>query len=198
MLRTPPLARLVPDGVFDGFSWCESDHLEWRRPSSRWELEAAVDGADPARMVFVFHDATSIDFLPQELAKLHAYDLGLQHEQALAPYAIDDATDELCARRLRPRDVLWLAADNLNALYWGLHDWAHFHNHGPFEQRAFNELQCDTAALAWMTRNRVAIGLADARRRRLVEEVMALSAKRFEAEGIAWNVERDRALAAIG
>ena len=103
-------------------------------------------------MVFVLHGRS--DFLPRELARLHAFGLGLADEEALAPWGIDDATDGLYAHRVRPRDALWLAADNLNALFWGLHDWAHFHNHGPFEQRAWTELQCDASALAWLWKNR--------------------------------------------
>ena len=102
--------------------------------------DTPIDGSDPARMVFVFRaDApAAVGALPRELASLHAFGLGLQDEMALAPYAIDDATDLLFEARARPRDALWLAADNLNALFWGLHDWAHSHNHGPFEERAAN------------------------------------------------------------
>ncbi len=205
ILSTAPVPLVVPAGVFDapaadgaggGFGWCASDELEWRCAVERWDDATPIDGSDPARMVFVMK--TLVDFLPRELARLHAFGLGLGDEWALAPYAIDDATDELFARSVRPRDVFWLAADNLNALYWGLHDWAHFHNHGPFEQRAFNELQCDTAALAWLAKNRVAIGLGDARWRRLVDEVMELATMRFQLEGIAWDTERAAALRTIG
>ena len=117
-------------------------------------------------MVFVIDDRVTPGeraWIPRELARLHAFGLGLGDEEALAPWAIDDATDGLHARRCRPREVFWLAADNMNALFWGLHDWAHFHNHGPFVERAENELQCDVAALAWMWRNRDAIGISDQR-----------------------------------
>lgn len=205
ILETPPLPLMVPADVFDapsadgtggGFGWCASDEIEWRCAEGRWDIATPIDGSDPSRMVFVMKQ--SLEFLPRELACLHAFGLGLKSEWALAPYAIDDATDELFARRVRPRDALWLAADNLNALYWGLHDWAHFHNHGPFEQRAYNELQCDAAALAWIARGRGAVGIDDARWKRLVDEVMALAAKRFEVEGLAWEDERDAALRAIG
>src|SRR5262249_49606802 len=150
-----------PDGVFDAYGWCASDVLEWRRPAEPLDLETPVAREDGAtslgRMAFVFRRACR--FLPQELARLHASGLGLQDERALAPYAVDDATDELYARRERPGDLFWLAADGLNALFWGLHDWAHFHNHGAFEQRAWTELQCDAAALSWLWRNRRAIGI---------------------------------------
>jgi hypothetical protein len=191
ILETPPLPLLVPADVFDargadgvaGFGWCASDRLEWRCAEDRWDDATPIDGSDPARMVFVMREV--VEWLPRELACLHSFGLGLRDEWALAPYAIDDATDELFARRVRPRDVLWLAADNLNALYWGLHDWAHFHNHGPFEQRAYNELQCDACALAWIGANRARVGLGDARWTKLVEEVFRLASGRFDAEGIA-------------
>lgn len=131
-------------------------------------------------MVFVLEDG--VDFLPRELARLHAFGLGLTDEWALAPYAIDDATDELFARRCRPREAMWLAADNLNALFWGLHDWSHFHNHGPFEQRAWTELQCDVAALHWLWRNRALVGLDEPAWARIHREVIAGTLARFEGD----------------
>lgn len=172
----------MPEGVFDAFSWCASRELEWRRPAQRaFAAGTPVDGSDPTRMVFVFH--AECTFLPRELAALHATGMGLVDEWALAPYAIDDATDELYARRVEPASLLWLAADNLNALFWGLHDWAHFHNHGPFEERAWTELQCDAAALAWVRGNREVIGLDDGTVARLESEVEKLFQKRFVDEG---------------
>jgi hypothetical protein len=179
----------VPEGVFDDFGWCESDTLEWRRPAGVWDASAAVDGSDPARMVFVAQrrsdGSSAADFLPREPASVHAFGLGLTDEEALAPWAIDDATDQLHTRRVRPREVLWLAADNLNALFWGLHDWAHFHNHGPFEQRAWTELQCDATALAWLWTNRAAIPLSTDAWERVRREALALSRTRFANEGLA-------------
>jgi hypothetical protein len=180
VLATPPPACLVPPGVFDAFAWCASDTLEWRRPASRWDATPCVDGSDPARMVFVFR--SPCDFLPQELARLHAPGLGLGDELALAPWGIDDATDHLYGRTARPRDLLWLAADNLNALFWGLHDWAHFHNHGPFERRAWTELQCDASALAWLRLNRTAIGVSPEVLGALAEGVAQVAHARFAAE----------------
>jgi hypothetical protein len=142
-------------------------------------------------MVFVVRDlprgASAGAFLPRELASLHAFGLGLTREEALAPWGIDVATDELYARRVRPRDVLWLAADNVNALFWGLHDWAHFHNHGPFEQRAWTELQCDFAALAWLWMNRARIPMREPVWERVRREVVELSRARFEGEGVAFD-----------
>lgn len=187
-LATPPVPRVVPADVFDAFGWCASDELEWR--AAGWDASTPIDGSDPARMVFVLFSqpgAGTFDFLPRELACLHAFGLGLGDEEALAPWAIDDATDLLHARGVRPRDALWLAADNLNALFWGLHDWAHFHNHGPFEQRAWTELQCDAAALAWLWANRALVPLdADAWERVRVA-VVRLSQGRFAAEGLAFD-----------
>jgi hypothetical protein len=183
-LATPPAPRLVPDGVFDAFGWCDSDELEWRAPVGSWDDATPIDGSDPARMVFVTRPGAA-PFLPRELACLHAFGLGLTVEEALAPWAIDDATDELHAHRVRPRDALWLAADNLNALFWGLHDWAHFHSHGPFEQRAWTELQCDATALAWLWENRAVVPLAEPAWDRVRRDVAALSRARFAGEGLA-------------
>ena len=198
-LETPPVPCLVPEsvpGVFDAYGWCESDVLEWRRPSGQIDLSTPIRGADPARMVFVFHPAATGEGesnrcppLPRELARLHAFGLGLADEEALAPYAIDDATDGLFAHRVRPRDILWLAADNLNALVWGLHDWAHFHNHGPFQARAWTELQCDAAALVWLWRNRERIGIDVERLARVREEIEELARARFEEEGSRYDPE---------
>jgi hypothetical protein len=204
-LATPPVACLVPEPggeadapVFDAFGWCEGDWLDWRRPhpspdAPAWDETTPLDGSDPRRMVFVLHHPC--DFLPGELARLHAFGLGLTDEVALAPWAIDVATDELYARRVRPRDVLWLAADNLNALFWGLHDWAHFHNHGPFEQRAWTELQCDASALAWLWKNRTAVDLAETVWERLRGEVEALTRHRFAAERLTFGAFEEARLA---
>jgi hypothetical protein len=187
LLATPPTPCIVPEGVFDAFGWCASDELEWRRPPARWDVATPIDGSDPARMVFVMHPRHGPDRgaqLPRELARLHAPGLGLGEEEALAPWAIDDATDELYARRVRPRDVFWLAADNLNALFWGLHDWAHFHNHGEFVEVAWTELQCDASALAWLWANRDRLPLDDTTWERVRREVEGLSRARFATGGI--------------
>jgi hypothetical protein len=182
-LATPPVTRVVPEGVFDAFGWCDSDALEWRAPDGAWDDATPIDGSDPARMVFVTRPGVA-PFLPRELACLHAFGLGLTDEEALAPWAIDDATDELHAHRVRPGDALWLAADNLNALFWGLHDWAHFHSHGPFEQRAWTELQCDATALAWLWLNRALVPLEAPAWERVRRDVTALSRGRFAGEGL--------------
>lgn len=164
MLRTPPLPLLVPAETFDAFSWCASAVLEWRCPTDEITLNA-LDDKLPLGMAFVFRAPFAP--LPAELARLHtgraqALALGLTEETCLAPYALDDATDELYAHRRPPGETFWLATDNANALYWSLHDWSHFHNHGSFEDRPSTELQCDAAALCWLWINRASIPLPDA------------------------------------
>lgn len=171
---------VVPEDVFDAFSWCQSDVLYWGHPEGQFDVTTPVDGSDPARMVFILRD--DVDFLPKELAMLHAFKMGFSTEWALAPYAIDDATDNLYEKNIRPASVMWLSADNLNALFWGLHDWVHFHNHGPFEQRAWTEFQCDTTALHWLWLNRDRIELSRKRWLSLREEVLNLCARRFKDE----------------
>jgi len=182
-LRTPPVPCIVPDGVFDAFGWCVSDELALGSPpGGALDLETPITAANPPGMVFVMRGEVGA-FLPRELASLHMAGMGLTTEWALAPWGIDDATDLLYAHRARPRDVLWLATGSLAGLFWGLHDWAHFHNHGPFEQRGWTELQCDAAALAWLWTNRGAIGLREERWERARREVAAVGAARFAEEG---------------
>jgi hypothetical protein len=160
-LSTPPLPRLVPEGVFDGFAWHRSTQLLWRCPTDTLRVNR-LDPALPLGMAFVLY--APWEALPTELAWLHtgrdgARALGLGEARCLAPYAIDDATDLLWVHRRPAADTLWLAADNLNALFWALHDWAHFHNHGPFTDRPATELQCDASALAWLWLNHTALPL---------------------------------------
>src|SRR5262249_23865205 len=143
-----------------------------------------IDGSDPARMAFVTRPGQG-GFLRRELASLHAFGLGLTDEEALAPWAIDDATDLLFEHRTRPADALWVAADNLNALFWALHDWTHSHTHGPFEQPAWTELQCDATALAWLWHNRAALPIEAAAWESVRAAVVDLSRRRFDSEGVA-------------
>jgi hypothetical protein len=200
-LDTPPVPYLCEDAarVFDAFAWCASRDLEWRYPEGRWDPSTALDGTNPQRMVFVFYgerrassiSMPSMPLLPREPAFVHAPGLGLtQSDQALAPWAIDEATDGLFATHIEPREVFWLAADNSNALFWGLHDWAHFHNHGPFApgMRAWTELQCDGAALVWL----LLAAAPDAevtheRWERLRAEAVAVSRERFAGEGLSFD-----------
>lgn len=170
--------------MFDAWAWCASDALEWRCPEGAFDRDSGVESDNPPELAFVFKD-DGCDFLPRELAKLHARGYGLEEEWALAPYAIDDATDLLHERRVRPRNVLWLAASSLRALVWGLHDWAHFHNHGPFDEPALTELECDLVALEWLRLNRDVVGITDAEVARVASDLATLSRSRFAAEGKA-------------
>lgn len=158
-LRTPPLPLLVRPETFDGFAWCESRTLGWRAPAP--VIVNAFEDTLPLRMAFVFEAPFAP--LPAEYAWLHtgrdqAAAVGLDDTAlALAPYALDDATDLLWAHRRPPAEVFSLVADNLNAVFWALHDWSHFHNHGDFTDRVSTELQCDAAALVWLYLNRNAL-----------------------------------------
>lgn len=173
--------RIVREGVFDAWSWCASDTIEWRARDtsspSTFDVRASIDVHNPPDLVFVMRER--VEFLPRELARLHAFGYGLADEECLAPWAIDDATDLLYAHRVRPRDVFWLAAASLPALVWGLHDWVHFHNHGPFDDPPTTELQCDLVALAWLRGNAEQIGLDPEVLARVASELAALSARRF-------------------
>ena len=174
------MPRVVRDGIFDAWSWCESDVVEWKTPGS-FDVERAIDAKNPAGLAFVMH--AECTFLPREIARLHVSGYGLRDEMALAPYAIDDATDLLYEHRVRPRDVFWIAAGSLDALVWGLHDWVHFHNHGPFEDPPMTELQCDLVALAWTRHNAERIGLSSAKLAGVEAELVALARSRFADEG---------------
>lgn len=144
-----------------------------------------IDGQNPSNLVFVMKDPAKHRFLPAEQANLHAIGYRLPDtELALAPYAIDDATDLLYEHRVPPREVFWLAASSLDALVWGLHDWVHFHNHGPFDQPAMTELQCDLVALAWLELNAEVIGIRHDQIVRVTHDLATLSRRRFAEEGI--------------
>ncbi len=189
-LRVPGFVRMVggPEEVFDAWGWCASDLLTWEA-TGHFEREGAVDAANPPELLFVVRaDASEacegvLADLPLERARLHAPSFDFQGDPwVLAPWAIDEATDKLFAHRVAGSDVFWLFAPSLRALFWGLHDWVHFHNHGPFDEPAWTELQCDVVAWSWLRLNREAIGL-EAKdlagvRRTLVE----LSRARFVSE----------------
>lgn len=184
------MPRVVADGVFDAWSWCSSTVLEWH-PTPMGEAETGavrtgqrIESANPPGLVFVLRDAKAHAFLPRELAKLHALGYGLEEEESLAPWAIDDATDLLFEHRTPPTEVFWLAAPALDTLVWGLHDWAHFHNHGPFEQPAMTELQCDLLALHWLRRNAQVVGLDGPALHGVAHDLARLSRTRFAEEGI--------------
>ncbi len=180
ILATPPIPCRAPVGVFDAYGWCASSVLELRTPDAAL-VDGSVTADNPPRMVFVFRK--ELTFLPRELARLHIPALGLEDEWALAPYAIDDATDGLYEHKVPPAEALWLAADSVAGVFWGLHDWAHFHNHGPFHARAETELECDRAALTWLWLNREALGVSDARWEEARRDVEAVAAARFRDDG---------------
>ncbi len=186
LLRVPAMPCVVSGGVFDAWSWCASDVLEWKH-FGRLDSERALDTttlSNPADLVFVMKDAESASFLPRELACLHANGFGFDERTwALAPYAIDDATDLLYEHRVRPRDVLALAAPSLPALVWGLHDWAHFHNHGPFEDPPLTELGCDLLALAWLRLNHEVVGLGADALAKIAHELAVITRRRFAEAG---------------
>ena len=179
-LATPSLPLVVPRAVFDEFGWTPSRVLEWRSPDSPLVI-GPLDADLPLGMAFVLRQ--SWPAIPTELARLHVgrrYELG--DELALAPYGIDDATDQLFAERRDAHATFWLATDNLNALFWALHDWAHFHNHGPFVERTATELQCDVSALCWLRLNRERIPLGDHAWESWCEQVRAVHRARCEHE----------------
>ncbi len=184
-LATNERDRVREENVFDAWAWCASDTLEWRLPQATEQLETKlpIDSENPGDLVFVFQPDADSTYLPRELARFHARGYGLTEEWALAPYAIDDATDLLFERLVRPRDVFWLAAPSRRALVWGLHDWAHFHNHGPFDEPALTEFACDLVALAWLRLNRDLVGLDDVELERVAGELASLSRERFASEG---------------
>jgi|GEM_PF-1059081 len=179
--------------VFDAWAWCKSDWLQWRLPlatTSPASLEACLAGSgrtveaqNPSDLVFVFHNDGPSTNLPRELARLHAPGYGFTDEWALAPYAIDDATDGLFHQGIKPRDAFWLAAPSLPALVWGLHDWAHFHNHGPFDEPARTELACDLLAFAWLRLNQAVLQLSETTLKRVAADLAKLSHERFDREG---------------
>lgn len=184
MLDVPPMPRVVADGVFDAWSWCPSTVLEWHRPPVL-ATTRRIESSNPPGLVFVLRDTAAHGFLPRELACLHAIGYGLTDEESLSPWAIDDATDLLYERHAPPHEVFWLAAPALDSLVWGLHDWAHFHNHGPFDQPAMTEIQCDLLALHWLRRNATAIGLTEGALDGVARDLAALSRRRFAEEEIA-------------
>ncbi len=180
-LDVPPEPCVVPARVFDAFGWCESDVLELVTPGAL-DVSREVTADNPPGLVFLMHAACT--FLPRELARLHAGWIEDEAAWSLAPWAIDEATDLLHERGVRPRDVLAVACENLHQLVWGLHDWAHFHNHGPFVERAWTELQCDVAALSWLARNRGALGLGVETLGAVQRTLVAASRRRFADEAL--------------
>jgi hypothetical protein len=178
----PPIPCIVSAETFDfdGFGWCASTTLAVRMSSSLSHAEP-VTGENPGEMLFLLRGEAL--FLPKELAYLHLADLSpeARGEWSLAPYAIDDATDELFARKLSPAPWMTLVTRSVRGLFWGLHDWSHFHNHGPFTNIPETELQCDVAALHWMRLNMNAWGGSRGELQGIASHVFAHALKRFTA-----------------
>lgn len=164
--------------MFDGWRWCEPTFLEWR---TKGALRVTTLTDDPAEMAFVLRRPWPS--LPTELARLHigkAY--GVVEEQCLAPFAIDDATDQCFEQRVEPHSVFWLGTDHMDGLFWGLHDWAHFHHHGDFTDPSATELQCDFAAAYWLWINRESLGLSHKQWELLHEQVCEREKNRRERQ----------------
>jgi len=176
---------MVHTSVFDAFGWHASTVVEWCSASGIGEPSLPTS-ANPPGLGFVLRgEKGAFAFLPREGCALHLPRLPLpQDADMLAPWAIDDATDLLYEHRVAPHDALFLATTSLAALYWGLHDWAHFHSHGPFEQIAATELQCDVSALVWLTLNRDVLGLDDTHLEALRCSALELTAARAASEGV--------------
>jgi hypothetical protein len=179
--EVPPIACVTPAPVWDAFAWHPSTTLRVRLPKG--ELSGTRPSAqNPADLHFVF---IGPDLgLPKELARLHTPNLANESEYVLAPYAIDDATDVLHAEHAEPKATFEAAVTSAAALFWALHDWSHFHNHGPFIERAWTELQCDQAALYWTLHNRSLFALETAWLRALITEAEARSVERFRDENV--------------
>ena len=187
-LAVPPQPNVAPAGVFDAYAWCKSDTLQVLLPDTGLAPGLPLAADNPPGFAFVFHGAHL--GLPAEPGELHLPGLLRPGSMVLAPYAIDDATDGLYEHKTAPRTVFLLAVTRFDALYWGLHDWCHFHNHGPFVERAWTELCCDVAALAWLRLNRAALGLQASSLNELVQSAHQLSAQRFADGGVfieAWE-----------
>lgn len=172
--------------MLPNYEWAVPRWLEVALPDtspserSGFDRQSPVTADNPPRMVFVVADACPVS-LPTELGTLHMPGLPAD-SRVLAPWAIDEATDGLFAARCVPEEVFSLATDSLRGLFWGLHDWAHFHSHGPFERVAETELQCDVAALVWLWDNRALIDLTRDELLRLAGDVAGLWRARFSAE----------------
>jgi hypothetical protein len=185
-LIVPPFPLQVRAEVFDGFGWCSSTTLRLSLPARRHELQwKALDRINfdnPAGMYFVRTHGARCE-LPEEDASGHSAHWALAGRRILAPWAIDDATDALYAQRIVPRLELELWANDVAGVYWGLHDWVHFHNHGAFDDRPATELQCDLTALDWIHRNRQLLSLDAQCISTLVLRIRDLNAHRFSTAG---------------
>ncbi len=179
-LSTCPVSRFVDSAVLPHFEWAPPRWLDVLLPATGLDTRDAVTADNPARMLFVVANDTSL-LLPTEAGCGHWRALP-DGARVLAPWAIDDATDAFFEARTAPEEVLTLATDSLRGVFWGLHDWAHFHSHGPFERVAETELQCDVAALVWLGDNRLVLDLDLDALARVTRDVLALWQVRYAAE----------------
>lgn len=178
-LSTTSVECLVDAAVLPAFEWSTPRWLDVCLIDP-FDRDSPITADNPPRMLFHVHSANTLA-LPTELGALHL--AGLDSDlQVLAPWAIDDATDRLFATQTPAEEVLALITDSLRGVFWGLHDWAHFHSHGPFERVAETELQCDLAALAWMWDNREVLTLDAQTMLALATRVAELWRARFRAE----------------
>lgn len=183
LLRTPPIARVVESEVFDAYGWSTSDVVVWNHPEDLVARPLAL--SNPTRQLFLFREeffasrADAEEILPREKGEGHWPAFFGKDEWVLAPYAIDDATDELFAHRLAASSVLELVADSLAGVFWGFHDWMHFHHHGPFTDVPRTELQCDVGAFVWTDVNRELLGLSSDDMRSLYNTVRGFSEVRL-------------------
>jgi hypothetical protein len=183
-LATPPLRLLVDPPVFDDFRWCPPTTLTVRLPEGALPPGPVPTSRNPPGLAFVFLAQTEALALPRELAHLHVGRLSTEEEWCLAPWGIDAATDGLWEQRAIPNRHFALAAETLEALFWGLHDWVHFHHHGPFDRVAETEVQCDFGALAWIAWNRAILPIDDAAFEPLAKAVARLAAARLVLEAL--------------
>lgn len=178
------IQRLVDAVVLPDYEWAIPRRLDVAVPAT-FDRDGRVTADNPPRMLFVLDAACTLD-LPSEAGCLHMRELGAE-ARVLAPWGIDAATDLLFETRTPPEELMTLATDSLRGLFWGLHDWAHFHSHGPFERIAETELQCDVAALIWLWEAREPFGIDVTRYGLVVDDVLAIWAERFRAEARAYQ-----------
>lgn len=173
-------------GVFDAFGWADSTSIEWVTEAGVGPTTMPSSDNPPGLGFVIRGGEGAFSFLPRERADLHLPRVPLPpNAGVLAPWAIDDATDLLYEHRVRPDDALYLATTSLAAVFWGLHDWAHFHSHGPFVEVAATELQCDLSALVWLEVNAGALGIDAPTLAAVRSSARELSAARAAAEGIS-------------
>ena len=186
-LSTGSIERLVDSAVLPAYEWTAPRWLDLHVPRGGMDLESRITADNPPRMLFVLASHCTLA-LPAESGPLHLGTLPAD-SRVLAPWAIDAATDLLFETQTPPEELLSLATDSLRGVFWGLHDWAHFHSHGPFERIAETELQCDVSALVWLWEARAELAIDLARYAAVVTDVVGIWEERFRAEGLAHDPE---------